>query len=88
MNALIFVNSTDQDQGLGVAFEAAIVEKKWRILDNYPSVYSKIFESADKNEIIKKVKEDMDYAVTEAEWEKVKYILTISDFNHLELISL
>jgi hypothetical protein len=80
MQILLVVNSSNQDQGLGVAFEAAIKEKKWQPVSTIPFTYSKSSgRLSETTDILKMVKADVNYAVLEAEWEKVDYLVQISD---------
>lgn len=80
MNALIAINSIDQDQELGVEFDRIMKDNNWLKLENVPEAYSKSFdESMGVDKIINSCKQNVDDAADEAEWEKLNYLITISE---------
>ena len=77
MKTLIIINDSNQDLDLKVAFDAAITNLGWEMVKSFETSYIKKFDATDDKEIERLVKQDVDSAIVDAEWQDLKFILAI-----------
>lgn len=79
MNVIVTINNSNQDQSLRDVFDTTMKSKKWSLFEEVENTYFKDFEYNDHHKVNKLIAQEIDKAVFDAEWKKLKYIVVITD---------
>jgi hypothetical protein len=80
MKAVLFYDDKDQDSSLGGSFLAEMAKSKWVISEKFPRMFTRSFKSdVTVADIKKAAKKDINNATFNAEWEKLPYVLVLTN---------
>ena len=80
MNLLVVINSKGQDIELGIEIDRVMNTHFWTPVKDFDFTYTKEVENKDIDDLISGIKDDVETAITQAEWEKASYLFKIGGY--------
>jgi hypothetical protein len=77
MNLLVIIDSTNQDQFLGIEINRIMKDLSWITVKGFPFVFTKEVDNEDVDDLTSGIQEDIDAAAFQAELKDVKYLYKI-----------
>lgn len=80
MNLLVIINSKGQDIELGIEIDRVMSAHFWTPVRDFNFTYTKEVENEDIDDLTSGIKDDVETATTQAEWENVSYLFKIGGY--------
>ena len=77
MNLLVIINPKGQDLELGIEIDRVMKDHFWTLVKDFDYTYTKEVDNEDFDDLVSGIKDDIDAAVTQAEWENVNFLFKI-----------
>ncbi len=77
MNVLVIIDPKGQQPELGSHVNSMMKRQNWIAIPGFPYTYTKEVKSEDTNYLVTVVREEVNTATRQAEWQQVKYLYAL-----------